>query len=273
MRLKERIKEAMFGGILSLSLGLCSFGAGAFAKPPVKSLDERPTFRSMTAVVDRGRELRTLWKSSDALWPPKDLYIRHFKEEQSLELWARHARLDQLTLVHRFHVCKRSGALGPKRVQGDKQVPEGFYRVNHINHDSDFHLSLGIDYPNAVDVARAAGDPPGGEIYIHGDCVTVGCVPLEDGPVELLFVAAWFAQVAGQEQIPVHFFPCKMTERRCMKSLKEHPRRQNHKRLWQILTQAYLEFERTARLPLFCIDDEPFYVSCPTHSTSRKDGR
>ena len=59
---------------------------------------------------------------------------------------------------------------GDKRVEGDGKTPEGVYRVDRRNPDSAFHLSLGISYPNAQDIARARalGKSPGGDIFIHG---------------------------------------------------------------------------------------------------------
>lgn len=59
---------------------------------------------------------------------------------------------------------------GHKQFQGDGKTPEGNYRIDRRNPNSSFHLSLGISYPNAEDVAtaRAMGKSPGGDIFIHG---------------------------------------------------------------------------------------------------------
>ncbi len=59
---------------------------------------------------------------------------------------------------------------GPKRREGDFRTPEGTYRLNVRNPDSDYFLSIQISYPDETDVARAraANVDPGGQIMIHG---------------------------------------------------------------------------------------------------------
>src|SRR6185295_14539267 len=81
-------------------------------------------------------------------------------------------------------------------------------RVTRFNPLSLFHLSLGLDYPNVAD--RAAGQPGGslgGDIFIHGGCASVGCIPLGDQAIEEVYVAALDARARGQQSIPVHIFP------------------------------------------------------------------
>lgn len=60
---------------------------------------------------------------------------------------------------------------GHKQIEGDGKTPEGPYVIDRRNPNSEFHLSLGISYPNADDVAhaRALGKSPGGDIFIHGE--------------------------------------------------------------------------------------------------------
>lgn len=59
---------------------------------------------------------------------------------------------------------------GPKERQGDNKTPEGIYRIDSRNKNSQFHLSLHISYPNEKDKKRARelGVSPGGDIMIHG---------------------------------------------------------------------------------------------------------
>ncbi|MGR3289712.1 MAG: L,D-transpeptidase family protein [Paracoccaceae bacterium] len=65
---------------------------------------------------------------------------------------------------------------GAKKIEGDGKTPEGSYRINRKNPGSKFHLSLGLSYPNNRDiaVARALGQEPGGDIFIHGASGTLG---------------------------------------------------------------------------------------------------
>src|SRR5690606_4147643 len=93
---------------------------------------------------------------------------------------------------------------------GDHQVPEGVYRISHVNPSSTFHLSLGINYPNHVDRARAGTDDPGGSIYIHGACQSVGCLAIEDLPMELLFLAVLDTRTRHGTEVQVLMLPRRM---------------------------------------------------------------
>ena len=70
-------------------------------------------------------------------------------------------------------------------------------------------MALGINYPNASDRFLCNPKKPGGNIYIHGDCVSVGCIAIQDAPVEEVFFIAAQAKASGQEFVPVHVFPVK----------------------------------------------------------------
>ena len=91
--------------------------------------------------------------------------------------------------------------LGHKQFEGDGRTPEGSYVVDRRNPDSKFHLSIGISYPNAADVAyaAAAGRHPGSDIFIHGGPRrgidptdvrdwTAGCIAVTDRQIEEIYV-------------------------------------------------------------------------------------
>src|SRR5688500_16111448 len=106
-------------------------------------------------------------------WPAKNVYIRSFKYDSQLEVWVRNNRNEPFKLFKTYRVCALAGTLGPKRMEGDYQVPEGFYYINEFNPRSMYHLSLGLNYPNASDRILSDSIKLGGDIYIHGSCVTV----------------------------------------------------------------------------------------------------
>lgn len=141
--------------------------------------------------------------------------------------------------VKAFDICVLSGELGPKRKQGDYQVPEGFYHIDRFNPSSNFHLSLGIDYPNASD--KILGDPqkPGGDIFIHGSCVTVGCLPMTNEGISEIYLYALYARAAGQRDIPVYIFPFEMTDRNLQTYIKRYPA---HKTFWENLKKGHDRF-------------------------------
>ncbi len=186
-----------------------------------------------------------------AAWPPRGVFIRGFKTEGQVELWAATGDRDAAwVLVRSFPVCARSGELGPKRHQGDLQVPEGFYTLSLFNPYSDFHLSLGVSYPNAADRFHSRGSAPGNAIMVHGNCVTIGCLPLQDGPIEDLYLAAVMARDAGQKTIPIHLFPCRLDEASCQDRLtKAATDRPDLAAFWAGLRPGYDAFAATGTPP------------------------
>jgi len=95
--------------------------------------------------------------------------------------------------------------------------------IDRFNPASAFHLSLGIDYPRESERLRAAeaGRNPGGDIFIHGSEVTIGCIPIGDDKIEEVYVIAVDARDAGQERIPVEILPCRFGSERCESALRE----------------------------------------------------
>lgn len=197
------------------------------------------------AFATHGATVERQFKAAGAAWPPKGIFIRAFKADDVVELWAAAPKKgDPWKKVRDFPVCARSGDLGPKRKVGDFQVPEGFYHVDRFNPRSRFHLSLGINYPHVGDRARTPkGASPGGDIFIHGDCVTIGCLPLKDGPMSALYVAAVLAKDGGQRRIPVHIFPCRLDTPDCWRRLhaEKDPVRMAY---WQALVPGYEAFTK-----------------------------
>lgn len=90
-------------------------------------------------------------------------------------------------------------------------MPEGFYEIDRFNPKSLFHLSLGLNYPNASDLVLSDHDHPGSDIFIHGSNFSIGCAPLGDDAIEEVYLAALDARDHGQAHIPVHIFPDRMT--------------------------------------------------------------
>ncbi len=119
--------------------------------------------------------------------PPKLRFVA-LKEERLLELWGERNGFWQF--IKTYPVFAASGTEGPKLQEGDRQVPEGHYRITHLNPNSAFHLSLGIDYPNPADREQAIIDGRqqlGGDIMVHGKAVSVGCLAIGDEAIEEIF--------------------------------------------------------------------------------------
>jgi murein L,D-transpeptidase YafK len=194
-------------------------------------------------------------------WPAKYLYIRSFKYDSQLEVWVKYEKNEKFRLFKTYKVCALAGTLGPKRMQGDYQVPEGFYYINEFNPKSVYHLSLGLNYPNASDRILSDSLMPGGDIYIHGKCVTTGCIPVMDQQIEELYILAAHAKNAGQDFIPVHIFPIRFDNRKSSdylnRYLKDFP---EYGPLEDEMKHAFLFFERTRELPVIMVNAKGGYV-------------
>ncbi len=135
-----------------------------------------------------------------------------FKDDDLLDVYAKSKTESSYRKILSYKICSRSGELGPKRKQGDRQVPEGFYHIDRYNPTSNFYLSLGINYPNLSDKRKSNANNPGGDIFIHGSCVTIGCLPMTDNYIKEIYVLAVHAKNNGQSKIPVYIFPFQMTD-------------------------------------------------------------
>lgn len=122
---------------------------------------------------------------------PSELSILAFKEERVLEVYVK--AKDKWQLLKSYDYTNFSGELGPKLKEGDKQIPEGIYKIEYLNPNSVYYLSLKVSYPNEFDKQKAqieGRDKLGGDIFIHGKDLTVGCIPLGDDAIEEIFILA-----------------------------------------------------------------------------------
>lgn len=174
-----------------------------------------------------------------------NLFIRAFKKEMKLEVWIKENTQAPYTLLHTYDICSASGILGPKRKEGDYQVPEGVYEINHFNPLSSFHLSLGLNYPNASDRILSDRQHPGSAIYVHGNCVTVGCIPITDDKIKELYILAVEARNNGQQKIPIHIFPSKLNDEGMAALNKDFASDTRLLLFWENLKIVYTDFEKT----------------------------
>lgn len=139
-------------------------------------------------------------------YPPKKIVFIGLKAENVLEVWVADEERDY-SFLRSYPILKASGTTGPKLKEGDRQVPEGLYRIESLNPNSRFHLSLRINYPNDFDKKMAAQENRtnlGGDIMIHGNRVSIGCLAMGDQAAEDLFV---LAAETGRENIAVILSP------------------------------------------------------------------
>lgn len=192
-------------------------------------------------------------------FPLENIYIRSFKSENQLEIWVKDQNVDTYQLFKRYNVCALSGSLGPKRREGDLQVPEGLYFITNFNPTSDYYLSLLVSYPNYSDRIRGHKETPGGDIYIHGGCVTIGCLPMQDEVIKEIYVMCLLARSNGQTNIPVHIFPTRFEKETIGYLSKKFEDEEKH-RFWINLKSGFDHFERTHKLLPVMYNQEGKYV-------------
>ncbi|MBI4726052.1 L,D-transpeptidase family protein [candidate division TA06 bacterium] len=206
------------------------------------------------AYTQKEQGIKELFAGHKLSYPPKQIFLRVFKQEMLLELWVAETPGQAMALLKEYPVCASSGDPGPKRKRGDGQVPEGFYQINHFNPHSNFHLSLGLDYPNRSDRLFGDRNDPGSAIYIHGDCVTIGCIPITDEGIKELYLIALEAKANGQQAIPVHLFPCRMNGTSYQALLAETRESLKLPEFWANLKQGYDIFELNKIVPKVQVD-------------------
>ena len=123
-------------------------------------------------------------------YPPRDIALLAFKKERHIQLWAKSAN-QSWHHVQTYPLTASSGRLGPKLKERDKQIPEGIYRLTAFNPFSAMHLSIMINYPNNWDRLQASKEGRnklGGNIFLHGKSLSVGCLAVGDKAIDELFL-------------------------------------------------------------------------------------
>ncbi len=136
------------------------------------------------------------------------VFIRIFKDEAILEVWINVG--SGYEHLKDYSICAYSGYLGPKRKEGDRQAPEGFYKVTKrlLNPNSKYHLSFNLGYPNAYDRAHKR---TGSFLMVHGNCVSIGCYAMTNEKIEEIYALVEGALKNGQKYVDVHAYPFYMT--------------------------------------------------------------
>ncbi len=180
------------------------------------------------------------------------VYIRIFKEASLLEVWIRSGA--EYKLLKNYFICAYSGALGPKEKEGDKQAPEGFYKVRkeYLNPNSKFHLSFNLGYPNAYDKAHKR---TGSFLMVHGNCVSIGCYAMTDKKIEEIYALVESALKKGEKFVPVHIYPFKMTE----KNMAEYSQSKWFD-FWMNLKEGYDYFEAEKLPPVIKVENKKYTI-------------
>ena len=227
--------------------------------PPKNFFEQQLKFpRVQTANREKGKAVSDLLSSKNISTSSFDLFLRAFKKEQKLEVWAKNKSDDAFTLLKTYEFCATTGVLGPKRRSGDRQIPEGFYEVDLFNPQSQYLLSFRINYPNKSDLVFADKLNPGDNIFIHGHCVTIGCIPIGDENIQELYLIAAKAKSAGGK-INVHIFPTIMNDQNYKAINNEFGTDASLLAFWSWLKPGFDAFESSKKLPVISIEESGKY--------------
>ena len=186
----------------------------------------------------------------DAIWPilqkelsannfkfPAPLYIRIFKDESLLEIWAKSGK--QYRLFKSYDICYFTGGLGTKMREGDGKSPEGFYALtpHQLNPLSNYYLAINVGYPNKLERLKGY---TGDAIMIHGHCASIGCYAMTNPRIEEIYTLVYEAFKAGQQQIRLDIFPFRMDEQH-LKKFGAHA----EAAFWKTMEPGYTRFEKS----------------------------
>ncbi|MFC0244675.1 hypothetical protein ACFOLL_08355 [Falsochrobactrum ovis] len=170
------------------------------------------------------------------------ILVRIFKEENVLEVWKQknNGKYDQIAS---YEICKWSGKLGPKFIEGDRQAPEGFYTVRpaQMNPTSQYYLAFNMGFPNAYD---RVNERTGQHLMVHGACSSSGCYSMTDESVSEIYAFGRDAFRGGQRDFQIQAFPFRMTNAN-MARYRNDPNFE----FWKMLKQGYDAFEATKTPP------------------------
>jgi len=189
MKVKIIVVLVIFVGVVIASLKL----GRAVYMPAVKKVKGKATVTTVKEDLKDvvKKRLKSPLKSQGFDDYPNKIAILAFKDERKLEVYG--WKDNQPKLIKTYDFTAFSGFLGPKLREGDKQIPEGVYKMEYLNPNSSYHLSIKVSYPNDFDRRKGKLEGRkklGGDIFIHGKAVTIGCIPIGDIAIEELFVLA-----------------------------------------------------------------------------------
>ncbi len=195
------------------------------------------------------------------------ILLRAFKKEAELEIWKMKTN-GEYALLKSYPMCRWSGQLGPKRREGDRQVPEGFYAITpqKMNPNSAYYLSFDVGYPNAYDRAH---NSTGSLIMVHGACSSAGCFSMTDEQIAEIYAITREAFSGGQPALQMQSMPFRMTP----ENLAAHRFDANMK-FWRQIKEGSDHFEITRKEPQVAVCGQRYVFNAkPKDASARLDAR
>ncbi len=236
--------------LLLLGVMLFSFAPSDFLKEQLKF----PRVRQANA--QKGDIVKAMLNGKGVDANDFNLFIRGIKDEEKLEVWAKSSSESTYKMIKTYDFCATTGKLGPKRRSGDKQIPEGFYTIDKFNPYSNHFLSFRVSYPNKSDLKYADKLNPGNNIFVHGNCITIGCIPIGNDNIKELYLMA--AMAGGVDHVAIHLFPTRLNDAGLAKISKGADA--SLITFWKNLKPGFEAFESSKSLPKISVDEDGRYV-------------
>jgi murein L,D-transpeptidase YafK len=194
------------------------------------------------------------------------ILVRLFKEEAEFEVWKK-TRDGQFALLKTYPICRWSGDLGPKKKEGDRQAPEGFYAITpaQMNPNSAYYLAFNTGYPNAYDRAWSF---TGSELMVHGDCSSRGCYAMTDEQIQEIYALARESFFGGQKDFQFEAFPFRMTAL----NMAKHRNNPNFA-FWKMIKEGYDHFEATHQEPKVAVCERHYVFDATAPGNGSKPVR
>jgi murein L,D-transpeptidase YafK len=191
------------------------------------------------------------------------ILVRLFKEESEMEVWKKN-RDGEFALLKTYPICRWSGDLGPKKKEGDRQAPEGFYTITpaQMNPASNYYLAFNTGFPNAYD--RSMGYT-GSELMVHGDCSSRGCYAMTDEQIQEIYALGRESFFGGQRSFQLQAFPFRMTAL----NMAKHRNNPNFA-FWKMIKEGYDHFEATKQEPKVAVCERRYVFDPATPANASK---
>lgn len=191
------------------------------------------------------------------------ILARIFKEEAEMEIWKMN-RDGEYALLKTYPICRWSGDLGPKKKEGDRQAPEGFYTITpgQMNPASNYYLAFNTGFPNAYD--RSWGYT-GSELMVHGDCSSRGCYAMTDEQIQEIYALARESFFGGQKAFQLQAMPFRMTAL----NMAKHRNNSNFA-FWKMLKEGYDHFEATHQQPQVAVCEKRYVFDAAQSENASK---
>jgi len=224
----------------------------AFKKMQLKNKNPQIAYQEKEEIVKK------LIEEQHIDYQSMEVFFRVIKKEQILEVWAKdRTGNDKFKLIKTYPLCVTKNMDTLRGI--DLLVPESFYYIAKFHPDNPYFIRMEVNFPNESDRKRGRS---GGDIAIHGGCFSTYCSPFTDDNIKEIYIFATEAKANGQDKVPVHNFPFRMTDENTEKYMEDPRYANDAKRIfnWENMKYGFQYFEKNKTLFDFTVDNKGKYL-------------